>query len=259
MEFLRNFFFFLLVFFILFSFFLNLAVSLYSDETNLFKINLRNKKKLLKFNKKKLVFIMKNNNLLILVVCFSQVFINIFLTLLFSKLLDNFRVSTTKRSFSVTFFALFLAMITELLPRYFTYRKRGVSLITNNFFINFTYLLARSFYFFSRNVIKSKKKIFFGSEKNISIFFDNLFYENVLEKEEAALVKSALELDELKISDLFKKKKIVSLHENMSYKELCEIFLRYRFSRYPVFDSKKKRISGILHIKELFFKNISKK
>ena len=63
------------------SFFLNYLSALYS-EANLFKIDLVKKRKD-KRKIKKLVFVLKNGNLLFAVVCIYQVFINIFLSEIF--------------------------------------------------------------------------------------------------------------------------------------------------------------------------------
>src|SRR4051794_29621164 len=63
------------------SFFLNYLSALYSD-VNLFKIDLVKKRK--KEGKtKKLIFILKNGNLLFAVVCVYQVFLNISLSEIF--------------------------------------------------------------------------------------------------------------------------------------------------------------------------------
>lgn len=63
------------------SFFLNYISALYSD-ANLFKIDLVKKRKD-KSQFKKLIFILKNGNLLFAVICFYQVFLNIFLSEVF--------------------------------------------------------------------------------------------------------------------------------------------------------------------------------
>lgn len=63
------------------SFFLNYLSALYSD-VNLFKIDLVKKRKQKK-KAKKLVFILKNGNLLFAVICVCQVFLNIFLSEIF--------------------------------------------------------------------------------------------------------------------------------------------------------------------------------
>ena len=73
----------LVAFFALFglSFFLNYLSALYSD-ASLFKVDLVKKRKDKK-RIKKLIFILKNSNLLFAVVCFWQVFLNIFLSEIF--------------------------------------------------------------------------------------------------------------------------------------------------------------------------------
>jgi hypothetical protein len=69
--------------FLLFSFLLNYISALYSD-VNLFKIDLVKKRKD-KGRVKKLIFILKNGNLLFAIICFLQVFLNIFMSDLFMK------------------------------------------------------------------------------------------------------------------------------------------------------------------------------
>ena len=64
-----------------FSFFLNYLSALYSD-ASLFKIDLVKKRKDER-KIKKLIFILKNSNLLFVVICFCQVFLNIFLSEIF--------------------------------------------------------------------------------------------------------------------------------------------------------------------------------
>jgi len=58
------------------SFFLNYLSALYSD-ASLFKVDLAKRRKDEK-KVKKVIFILKNSNLLFAVVCFLQVFLNIF-------------------------------------------------------------------------------------------------------------------------------------------------------------------------------------
>src|SRR2546430_12454640 len=76
---------FVIIFFLLlgFSFFLNYISALYS-EVNLFKIDLVKKRKD-EGQTKKLIFILKNGNLLFAIICFCQVFLNIFMSDLFMK------------------------------------------------------------------------------------------------------------------------------------------------------------------------------
>src|SRR5947207_1586119 len=70
---------FIIAFFLLliFSLFLNYISAIYSD-VNLFKIDLVKREK-----NKKLIFILKNGNLLFTIVCIYQVIINIFMSDIF--------------------------------------------------------------------------------------------------------------------------------------------------------------------------------
>jgi hypothetical protein len=65
-----------------FSFFLNYLSSLYSG-INLFKLDLKKKKKTRGW--KKIVFVLKNGNLLFAIVCFFQVFLNIIMSQVFME------------------------------------------------------------------------------------------------------------------------------------------------------------------------------
>ncbi|CAI2161736.1 1305_t:CDS:10 [Funneliformis geosporum] len=51
-------------------------------------------------------------------------------------------------------------------------------------------------------IVKPKKKIFSDSEKDVARFIDNLALEKVLEIKEAALVKSALNFDEIEVASI---------------------------------------------------------
>ena len=65
-------------FLLVFSLFLNYISVIYSD-VNLFKVDLTKKKR------KKLIFVLKNGNLLFTVICVYQVFLNIIMSDIFMK------------------------------------------------------------------------------------------------------------------------------------------------------------------------------
>ena len=72
--------------FLLTSFLLNYVSALYS-EADLFKIDLTKRRKTKKI--KKLLFVLKNGQLLSATISFSQVFINFFMSLLAAKMLKE--------------------------------------------------------------------------------------------------------------------------------------------------------------------------
>ncbi|WP_147411365.1 CBS domain-containing protein [endosymbiont GvMRE of Glomus versiforme] len=107
-------------------------------------------------------------------------------------------------------------------------------------------------------MIKPKKKIFVNSEEEVVRFVDNLSLENILEKQEIKLVKSALKFDDLEIREvLVPKKKTICLNTGMTNEEIKMIYLKYSFTHYPVIDEK-KRIIGLFNMKyfcQLLIKN----
>jgi hypothetical protein len=97
--------------------------------------------------------------------------------------------------------SLLIALFTEILVRYLVNRPGNRKNVFNIFFIDFTYLIIRPFYFL-RIIVKPKKKIFVNSEQDIIRFINNLTTENILELGEAKLVQSAFNFDELEVSKI---------------------------------------------------------
>ncbi|KLL02279.1 MAG: hymolysin-related protein [Mycoplasmataceae bacterium RC_NB112A] len=248
------------VFLVIFvSFFFNYLSSSYA-EIDLFKLNLLKKEKSKKV--KKIVFILKNERILFLVVCFSQVILN---TLISIILTDNLSFKFIKEKTGINKaplllgIAFLIALFTELLSHFLATRKKNHRFITNSFFVNFTYLLLRPFYFL-RFIIKPKKKIFSNSEQDLIRFFDNLMTEKVIEKSEARLVQSALLFDETTINHLIIPfKRVISLKENMSLEEVKKIHFQSSFTRYPVLDQKNEKVVGVISMKRLFLTLIKEK
>ena len=173
---------------IFFSFFLNFLSSLFS-EIDLFKVDLTKKRN------KKMIFVLKNNQLFFAIICFIQVPLNLFISfLIFEGIEEEFfaRIRVGKGTV-VLVTGIFLALITEILSRYLAIRNK--KLILNDFIINLAYLLTRPFHFLHR-IVKPKKKLFSNSEQDVIRFVKNLTMERILEKQEASLVQSALQFDE---------------------------------------------------------------
>ncbi|MEG7978402.1 MAG: CNNM domain-containing protein [Mollicutes bacterium UO1] len=197
---------FIILFFLLFgfSFFLNYLSALYC-EVNLFKVDLVKKRKD-KRRIKKIIFILKNGNLLFAIVCFCQVILNIFMSDIFVKnVVERFLQETdlsNYRSLFLLIFSLLIALFTEILVRYLAHQTSSRKTIFNNFFVDVTYLLIRPFYYILQPIVKPKKKIFANSEQDIIRFVNNLTTDNILEKNEAKLVQSAFKFDESKVTSI---------------------------------------------------------
>ncbi|KLL04533.1 MAG: hymolysin-related protein [Mycoplasmataceae bacterium RV_VA103A] len=237
-----------------FSFFLNYISALYS-EANLFKIDLVKKRKDKK-RSQKLIFILKNGNLLFAVICVYQVFLNMFLSEIFMSGIGHLILGEVEignyKWLVLVLLSLTIALITEIFARYLANRSRSRKMIFNNFFIDITYTLIRLPYHFLRLIVKPRKKIFVNSEQDVIRFVNNLTLERVLEKKEAELVQSAFKFDDLRVVSIATPwRKVVSLRHEMPYSEIQAIHSREFFTRYPVLNQKKE-IVGTFNM-ELFY------
>lgn len=188
------------IFLLLASFFLNYISSLYS-EADLFKIDLTRERKKQKF--KKLIFVLKNGQLLFATISFIQVFFNMVMSYMFVEKIDERLLPGINKIFFVLIISLFIALFTEIFSRYLGTKQFSKKLIRNNFFIDFAYLLVRIPFFFLRRVVRPRKKLFVNSELDVIRFINNLAAENILEKQEARLVQSAFNFDELRVNSVF--------------------------------------------------------
>ena len=241
------------------SFFLNYLSALYSD-ASLFKVDLAKKRKDKK-KVKKVIFILKNSNLLFAVVCFLQVFLNIFSSEIFMTGLNQIflqEIGWTKyRWMIIVSLSLLIALITEILARYLASRPGSQKRIFNNFFISVTYLIVRIPYYFLRSIVRPRKKIFINSEKDIIRFINNLTTDNILEKNEAKLIQSAFNFDESKVISIITPwKNVICLKHGMTYPEIQAIHFQQFFTRYPVVNQKKE-IIGIFNM-EVFYWRLMK-
>lgn len=229
------------------SFLLNYISTLYS-EADLFKIDLSKEKK--KIFSKKLIFILKNGELLSLIISFLQVFINTAISTVFVDKIEN-SLKKLNRIINILIINFFTAFFTEIFSRYLGNKKISKKIMRNHFLINFTYLIIKLFSFLQK-IIKPREKIFVKSEKDIISFLYKLSLEGIIEKEEFHRVISAFNFDDLNI-EYTPIEKVIFIYNDMKEKEIEEIFLKNLFTRYPVLDRETKEIMGILSIKIFCF------
>lgn len=213
---------------------------------------------------KKLIFILKNGNLLFATICIYQVFLNLFISELFmerivGEIFKEFGKSVYYRWLMILGLGLIITFFNEILSRYLANRSSSQKKILNNFLITFTYSLVRIPYYFFGSIIQSRKKIFANSEQDIIRFINNLTTDNILEKNEARLVQAALKFDELKaLSIVTLWKKVIFLDYEMSYSEIQAIHSKHFFTRYPIIN-KKKEIIGVFNVELFYWKLIKNK
>ena len=243
------------------SFLLNYISALYSD-INLFKIDLVKKRKD-KRRSKKLIFILKNGNLLFAVICVCQVFLNIFLSEIFMvgvgyPILEAANLISYKWG-ALILLSLLIALFTEIFVRYLVNRPSSRKMVFSNFFIDTTYSLIRLPYYLLRPIVKPRKKIFVNSEQDIIRFVNNLTTDKVLEEREAKLVQSAFRFDDLNVISITTPwKKVITLKHDMLYPEIRDIHSQQFFTRYPVLNQKKE-VVGIFNMEVFYWRLIKDK
>lgn len=104
----------------------------------------------------------------------------------------------------------------------------------------------------------------FRSDTNKSIFSRTDFIalaelggqEGILHAGESDIIENTMDLYELHVIEVMRPvRDMIMIHTDESLEALIELIKKYQYSRYPVYDSEKKEIMGIIHIKDVFLTN----
>ena len=91
------------------------------------------------------------------------------------------------------------------------------------------------------------------TEEELKYIIDEIQDEGVLEEQESELVRSALDFDEITISEILVPRvniEGVELHEDME--SIKKRFVQTKFSRLPVYDKDIDHIVGLIHQSDFF-------
>lgn len=91
------------------------------------------------------------------------------------------------------------------------------------------------------------------TEDELKYIIDEIEEQGVLEEQESDLVRSALEFDEIMVSEiLIPRVNIVGIEAHTPMEEIKQLFFSEMYSRLPVFDKTIDSITGIITSKEFF-------
>ncbi|MBQ8978957.1 MAG: HlyC/CorC family transporter [Oscillospiraceae bacterium] len=91
------------------------------------------------------------------------------------------------------------------------------------------------------------------TEDELKFILNEIEEEGVLEERERDIVKSALEIDDMRVSEvLIPRVRIIAAEENDSVSRIREMFFTERYSRLPVYDKTIDNITGFIHEKDFF-------
>lgn len=155
----------------------------------------------------------------------------------------------------------------EILPK--SYAKENAEKLSLMFapFLTVLILILKPVIFVFSGLKKLMEKLSGQTEKKPSVTEDELKYiideieeEGVLEEQESDLVRSALEFDEIQVSNiLIPRVKVVAVEINTPVDEIKNIFMSEFYSRIPVYEKSIDNIIGIITYKDFFKKIVGQK
>ena len=91
------------------------------------------------------------------------------------------------------------------------------------------------------------------TEDELFVMIDEIEEEGTLEKSESELIKSAIQFDDIKVSEIYTpKKNITAADVRINAEEMKIMFKETEYSRIPVYDGSIDRIVGAVHSKDFF-------
>ena len=183
-------------------------------------------------------------------------------TVLFTKLFGNKGVGIATAVMTVL-----VLIFGEILPK--SYAKENAEKLALLFtpFLKILIVILKPIIIVFSGLKKIVEKLAGNSEKKPSVteaelkyIIDEIEEEGVLEEQESDLVRSALEFDEIQVSEiLIPRVKVVAVEVNTPVDEIREIFLTEFYSRIPVYEKNIDNIIGIITYKDFFKKVVGQK
>ncbi|MCL2334197.1 MAG: hemolysin family protein, partial [Candidatus Methanoplasma sp.] len=112
--------------------------------------------------------------------------------------------------------------------------------------------------FLSKNAKNDSEDIPSFTEDELHVMIDEVTEEGALERSEGELIKSAMQFDDIKVSEMYTpRSNITAVNLKADIEEVKELFLESEYSRIPVFDKSVDRIIGAIHTKDFFSRYVS--
>ena len=90
------------------------------------------------------------------------------------------------------------------------------------------------------------------SSAEIKLLLHSSHLHGELTKEEVGIIEQALDFSELKATEVMRpREEMIELNIKDSIDTIMEVLMRYRYSRYPVYDAETQHILGMIHVKDL--------
>ena len=95
------------------------------------------------------------------------------------------------------------------------------------------------------------------TEDELHLMIDEVTEEGALEKSEGELIKSAMQFDDIKVSEMYTPRtNMTAVEIETSIDDLRDLFLKSEYSRIPVYKDSVDRVIGAVHSKDFFSKYV---
>lgn len=167
---------------------------------------------------------------------------------------------------STIFFTFVLLIFAEIIPKTIANRKPEVVCLKNVRLIYFFMGLFTPLIFLFDKI----RKLISGAsvlekqptmtEPELKFMLEEIQNQGILEHSEGKLVSSALDLDEVKASEIMTPRvDLVAVDVNFSVEQVKNLFLNEKFSRLPVYEGNIDNIVGVINEKDFFRAYLSNK
>jgi CBS domain containing-hemolysin-like protein len=112
--------------------------------------------------------------------------------------------------------------------------------------------------FLSRGVKDDSSEVPYFTEDELHVMIDEVIEEGALERSEGELVKSAMQFDDIKVSEMYTPRaNIIAAELRTNIEDLKKLFLEHEYSRIPIYEGTVDRIIGLVNSKEFFAKYLT--
>jgi len=111
--------------------------------------------------------------------------------------------------------------------------------------------------FLSRNAKNDSAEVPSFTEDELHVMIDEVTEEGALEHSEGELIKSAMQFDDIKVSEMYTPRlNITAADIKADIENLKILFLESEYSRIPIYEGSVDRIIGAVHTKDFFSKYV---
>jgi len=181
--------------------------------------------------------------------------------LLFTELFGNTWGFVWATLFSVTVIVIFAEITPKTLAKRnaerYALRFAGSIDISMKILSPITWVFVKATNAIARGAKNDSKDAPAMTEDELHVMIDEVTEDGELEESEGELIKSAMQFDDIKVSDMYTpRSNVTAVDIKTDIEELKKVLVRTEYSRIPVYDKSVDRIIGAVHIKDFYAKYV---